>query len=116
VVTSQQPLPYKPPTGFEKASLDGTLKASQMFKRSNIEGKQIWYFTAPASVSISSIQAMFLEDATAGKAILNHNGSEYGFMRDSAEDKTYTKIMVPQSSDGYRTSKTSNKTGCVCHD
>lgn len=88
-----------------------------MFKRSNLEGKQIWYFTAPAAVSISSIKQMPLEDATAGKAILNHNGSEYGFMRDSAEDKTYTLIMVLQSSDGYRTGKISSyQTRCLCND
>jgi len=87
-----------------------------MFKRSNLEGKQIWYFTAPAAVSISSIEQMSLEDATAGKAILNHNGSKYSFMRDSAENKTYTQIMLLQSSDGYRTGKISSyQSRCLCN-
>jgi hypothetical protein len=52
---------------------------------------------------------MSLKDVKAGKAILNHKGSEYGFIRDSVEEKTYTKIMVPHSyDDGFRTSKISS--------
>ncbi|KAH8791568.1 DNA-directed RNA polymerase I subunit RPA34.5-domain-containing protein [Hyaloscypha finlandica] len=106
VVTFQKPPPYKPPVGFERASLEGTPKAEHMFKRSSLEGKQIWYFTAPASLPVSAIAQMSWKDATDGKPIINHNGNEYGFMRDSAEDKTYTKIMVPDGSDdGYRTAK-----------
>jgi hypothetical protein len=110
VVTFQKPPPYKPPVGFERASLEGTPKAEHMFKRSSLEGKQIWYFTAPASLPVSAIAQMSWKDATDGKPIINHNGNEYGFMRDSAEDKTYTKIMVPDGSDdGYRTGKISTK-------
>jgi hypothetical protein len=109
VVTFKEPSPYKPPAGFENASLDSTPKAAQTFKKLNLEGKEIWYFTAPASLSLSSIEQMSLKDAKAGKAILNHKGNEYGFIRVAAEDKTYTKIMVPHGSDdGYRTSKVSS--------
>ena len=111
VVTLKKPSPYKPPAGFEKVSLDGTPpKVAQMFKKSSLDGKQIWYFTAPASLPISSIGQMPLKAAIVGKAILNHKGNEYGFMRDFAEDKTYTKIMMPYGSDdGYRTGKISLK-------
>jgi DNA-directed RNA polymerase I subunit RPA34.5 len=106
VVTFQQPPPYTPPVGFEKASLDSIQKTAQMFKKSSLEGKQIWYFTAPAALPLSLIDQMSFEDTTIGRAILHYNGNDYGFIRDSAEDKTYTKIMVPHSSDdGYRTSK-----------
>ena len=80
------------------------MKASQMFEKSNLKGKQIWYFTAPASVPISSIESMSLLDVKAGEPVLKHKNDDYGFMQDSAEDKTYTKIMVPSSSDnGYKT-------------
>jgi hypothetical protein len=86
--------------------MEGTYTASQLFKRSNLEGKQIWYLTAPASVPVSSIQEISLQDAKNGKAILSHNGEDYGFVQDSAEDSMHTKIMVPNSSDdGYRTGK-----------
>lgn len=39
-----------------------------------------------------------------GESVLKHLNSEYGFMQDSTEDKTYTKILVPKTSDdSYRT-------------
>jgi hypothetical protein len=96
--------PYRPPSGFELASLeDEAPEASQLFEKSNLEGKQIWYMTAPASVPISSIQKTSLAEITNGNAILSHNGNDYSFIQDSSEDITYTKVMVPKSSDdGYR--------------
>lgn len=107
-VTFKAPVPYEPPTGFDLISLDGNIPVSQAFKKSALEGKQIWYFTAPASVPIASIGEMSLKAAQNGKAIVNHKGAEYGFVRDTAEDKTYTKIMVPNSSDdGYKMSRSS---------
>jgi DNA-directed RNA polymerase I subunit RPA34.5 len=103
LVTFQKPPPYNPPVGFEKASFHGIPKAGHMFKRSSLEGKQIWYFTAPASLPISAIGQISLQDATDGNPIIKHEGNEYEFMQDTAEDKTYTEIMVPNgSSDGYR--------------
>ncbi|KAH7369836.1 DNA-directed RNA polymerase I subunit RPA34.5-domain-containing protein [Rhexocercosporidium sp. MPI-PUGE-AT-0058] len=101
-VSFQAPPPYRPPPGFDLASPDGTLKASQMLKKSSLEGKQIWYFTAPASVPISSIKAMSLLDATNGKSVLTHDGNDYGFIKDSVEDTAYTRIMVPSSDAGYK--------------
>ena len=80
--------------------------ASQLFKKSSLEGKQVWYFTAPSSLSLSSIEQISLKDVQAGKAVIKHKDSVYGFIEDSAEDKTYTQIMVPDGSDdGYRTSE-----------
>ncbi|KAL2072207.1 hypothetical protein VTL71DRAFT_11550 [Oculimacula yallundae] len=101
------PAPYQPPPGFDGASLDGTLKASELLKKSNLQGKQVWYFTAPASIPISEIKAMSLGDAKHGKTVLTHEGNEYGFMKDSAEDTTYTRIMVPSSDVGYKASSKS---------
>jgi hypothetical protein len=86
--------------------LEGSSKSSQIFKKSNLDGKQIWYFTAPASVPISTVEHMSWLDVKNGNAVLNYEGGDYGFLHDSGEDKTHTKIMVPSSSDGgYRTGK-----------
>jgi len=105
-VTFQHPAPFKPPPGFENTSIDDSPKASKFLKKSNLEGKQIWYITAPASVSISSIEKISLQDIKDGKPILLHEGSNYGFAQDIAQDKTYTKIMAPnESNDGYCTGK-----------
>ncbi|KAG4416156.1 hypothetical protein IFR04_010675 [Cadophora malorum] len=101
-VSLKAPTPYQPPPGFDLVSLNGTSRASQMLKKSSLEGKQIWYFTAPASVPISSVKTMSLLDAKNGKPILTHEGDDYGFMTDSAEDTTYTRILVPGSDAGYK--------------
>ncbi|TVY36548.1 hypothetical protein LSUB1_G005557 [Lachnellula subtilissima] len=103
-VTIQPPPPYKAPAGFESSSIDGTSQAATTFKKSSLEGKQIWYFTAPASVPISSVKKMSLSAVEDGEKVCSHNNHDYGFVKDTAEDKTYTKIMVPNSSDdGYQT-------------
>ncbi|KAF8866152.1 hypothetical protein BDZ45DRAFT_720299 [Acephala macrosclerotiorum] len=98
-VAFEKPPPYKPPTGFEAASINENPSASQLLKKSSLKGKQIWYFTAPASIPISEIEQMSMLDADAGEAILNHEGSDYGFVQDTTGDKVYTKIMVPSDSD-----------------
>lgn len=95
--------PYKPPLGFESSSVTGDLQVATTFKKSNLEGKQIWYFTAPASVPISALKATSLAALKNGEKVVSHDNLEYGFMQDTAEDRTYTKIMVPNSSDdGYK--------------
>ncbi|KAK2628980.1 hypothetical protein QTJ16_002083 [Diplocarpon rosae] len=98
-VSVKAPPPFHPPTGFVLAELQEESNASKLLESSSLEGKQIWYFTAPASVPISSIKEMSLSDAKDGKAILSYKNNDYGFTKDSIEDKTYTKIMVPSSSD-----------------
>jgi len=105
-VTFQQPAPFKPPLGFENSSIEDSSRVSKLFKKSNLEGKQIWYITAPASVSISSIEQISLQDIKEGKPILSHGGNNYGLSQDIAVDKTYTKILAPnESNDGYCTGK-----------
>jgi hypothetical protein len=87
-------------------SIDADPKLSKLFHKSSLEGKQIWYITAPASVSLSSIGQMSLRDIEKGKKALSHNGNDYGFTQDASEDKTNTMIMIPNSSDdGYRAGK-----------
>ncbi|XMA14485.1 hypothetical protein WAI453_007276 [Rhynchosporium graminicola] len=94
--------PYQPPPGFDLASIEGVLDVSQKLKSSSLEGKQIWYFTAPASVPIGSVKAMNLLDAKSGKTVLTYDGDDYGFLKDTVEDTTYTRIMVPSSNAGYK--------------
>lgn len=105
--------PYKPPAGFDSLPIGGTLQAATTFKKSHLEGKQIWYFTAPASVPISAIKETTLSALKNGDKVYSHNGNDYRFIEDAAEDITYTKIMVPNSSDdGYRAGETF--AGLIC--
>lgn len=98
--------PFKPPPGFEKTSSKNSSKASQLFSKSNLEGKEIWYITAPASVPIASVAEMSLRDAKLGKTVFSQDGNDYGFVQDPLDDKTYTKILLPSNSkDGYSIGK-----------
>ncbi|TGO74002.1 hypothetical protein BELL_0316g00110 [Botrytis elliptica] len=105
---SMKVAPFKPPPGFEKSSSKNSSKAPQLFSKSNLEGKEIWYITAPASVPIASVTEMSLRDAKLGKAVFSQNGNDYGFVHDPLDDKTYTKILLPSNSkDGYSIEKKS---------
>jgi hypothetical protein len=75
-----------------------------MFNKSNLEGKQIWCITAPASVPISSIGSTALRDMEKGGKVLTYNHNDYRFTQDATDEKAYFKIMNPNSSDdGYHT-------------
>ncbi|TVY57269.1 hypothetical protein LSUE1_G008278 [Lachnellula suecica] len=102
--TAQAPPQYQPPAGFESSSIQGTPQAAAAFKKSSLKGKEIWYFTAPASMPISSLKEMSLSAMKKGEKVCSYDNNDYGFIQDTVEDKTYTKIMVPNSSDDvYRT-------------
>ncbi|TAQ89876.1 hypothetical protein B7494_g1811 [Chlorociboria aeruginascens] len=104
IVRVEPPSKFIPPAGFEQASIDETPAASHLFNELGLEGKQIWYITAPASISMTSIEQMSLQSAKEGKKAYSRNGKDYELVQDDAGDKTYTKIMVPaQSNDGYQT-------------
>lgn len=64
-----------------------------------MKGKQVWYFTAPASIPISKIEKLSMADLDAGKVALNYHEGDYGFVQDTTGDKIYTNIMVPSSAD-----------------
>ncbi|QSZ31464.1 hypothetical protein DSL72_001029 [Monilinia vaccinii-corymbosi] len=98
--------PFKPPPGFEKSSSKNSSEALQLFSESYLEGKEIWYITAPASVPINSVKEISLQDAKLGKAVFSQEGNDYGFVHDTLEDKTYTKILLPCNyKDGYSIEK-----------
>jgi hypothetical protein len=97
---------YRPPLGFEQASIDEAPRISQILNNSNLEGKEIWYITAPAAVPLSSLEDLSLQAIQERKQILSYNGDDYAFVPDSSESNASTKVMVPNSSnDGYRTGR-----------
>ncbi|CAG8961298.1 hypothetical protein HYFRA_00013759 [Hymenoscyphus fraxineus] len=102
-VAPKKVIPYQPPTGFESRSIEDASQVAKPFKSSKLGGKQIWYFTAPASVPIASIQEMSLLGAKNGDVIYSQDGNDYGFSKTEAEENTYTSILVPSSSEnGYK--------------
>lgn len=95
---------YRPPSGFEPASIDEAPRISQLLTGPNLEGKEIWYITAPASVALSSIEGLSMQAIQEREQIVSHNGDGYAFVPDANEANGFTKVMVPNSSnDGYHT-------------
>lgn len=90
--------PYNPPDGFAILSKNnnGKQKVSEVFGRSNLAGKQLWYITAPASVPISAVKQVSLQDVQLGKPALSLGGRHYGFVQDQAADSGFTKVLIPE--------------------
>lgn len=73
--------------------------------KSSLEGKQVWYFTAPASLPISIIKdtEIDLAKAQAGGAIINHKGDGYGLDIEPFSASTKIQLMIPsKGGDKYK--------------
>ncbi|KAI1087155.1 DNA-directed RNA polymerase I subunit RPA34.5-domain-containing protein [Rostrohypoxylon terebratum] len=90
---------------LRKASSDNPAKdIADFFKNTNLEGKQVWYFTAPASLPITVLKDMEIDlsKATTGEALLNHNGDNYGLDIESHATSTQIQLLIPsQGGDKY---------------
>ncbi|KAI0000096.1 DNA-directed RNA polymerase I subunit RPA34.5-domain-containing protein [Xylariaceae sp. FL0662B] len=79
---------------------------TEFFSQANLEGKQVWYFTAPASLPITVLQDMEIDlsKATTGGALLNHDGDDYGLGLESNAISTEIRLLIPsQGGDKYTT-------------
>ncbi|KAL3426281.1 hypothetical protein PVAG01_03072 [Phlyctema vagabunda] len=112
-VSFKEASPFVPPKGFEtKAINEESASASELFSKSNLEGKEIWYITTPASTPLSAVKEISLKAVKKGKAVLSQDGNDYGFVQDDTEDNGFTKIMLPTGK-GYRAN--ANKFAQVLH-
>lgn len=79
------------------AEVDAT-QVAKLFRDAKAEGKQIWYFTAPASLPIEVIQehAIPFEKLKAGAPIISYDGKDFGGMADADADVANAiTVMVP---------------------
>ncbi|CAK7272508.1 hypothetical protein SEPCBS57363_005166 [Sporothrix epigloea] len=86
--------------GFQLRRADSSKDASdvtRIFRQAKLEGKQLWYFTVPASVPITVVEQMAIPVAEAkqGKAILSHEGQDYGVSFDDALTSKTIKLLIP---------------------
>ncbi|KAI1645166.1 DNA-directed RNA polymerase I subunit RPA34.5-domain-containing protein [Daldinia loculata] len=90
---------------IRKASSDNPAKeVAEFFSKTNLEGKQVWYFTAPASLPITVLKDMEIDlsKATPGEALLNHKGDDYGLDLESHATSTQIQLLIPsQGGDNY---------------
>ncbi|RYP27014.1 hypothetical protein DL768_011351 [Monosporascus sp. mg162] len=92
---------------LRKASSDNPGKeVADFFNKTNLEGKQVWYFTAPASLPITVLKEMEIDlaKATAGGPILNHQGDSYGLDLEAHATNTQIQLLIPsKGGDKYNT-------------
>lgn len=109
-ITPRIATPFVPPAGFSHSPLsqDAHAAASRLLKDFALEGKQLYYISAPASLPIKSIQGISLAAVKQGNARFEHGGTTYSVVEDSscARDRSHLGVLVPQpAKKGYLTSK-----------
>lgn len=91
--------PYKPPADFEVA----TVTPQHALDKESLHGKQIWYITAPASVSLNLIKDVSIHNVTARASILSYKNAEYGLIEDPNGEKGEKLLLIPSPENiGYR--------------
>ena len=93
---------FDPPMGFKEiAEVSSSTEIDDLFRLSNLSGKQVWYITAPADVPVS-IDKVDLNNITEAKPLISHEGQEYTLVNESSSSHSITSIMLPDK-EGYGT-------------
>ncbi|KAK1585142.1 DNA-directed RNA polymerase I subunit [Colletotrichum navitas] len=87
---------------------------SDFFAKAKLDGKQLWYFTAPASVPINVIEKLQIpmDKAQNGDAIFKHNSEDYTVGFDVGS--TAVQLLIPNKK-GTRYEQASQKVDKVLH-
>lgn len=80
---------------------------ARIFQNAKAEGKQIWYFTLPASLPIEVIQehAIPLDKMHAGTPIVAYDGADYTASSDDVVDTSITVLIPNRAGNKYETRK-----------
>lgn len=92
------PKQYGPPKDFVRrsATASNSASSSTQFLTNDLVGKEIWYITAPANVSMESIKPFAIRAAMRGEPILNSEGKWY-CLKDGPSTNKY--ILTPNDTD-----------------
>lgn len=83
-------------------------EVAEFMNNAQLEGKQVWYFTAPASLPITVLQNLEIDlsHAQSGRAILEHGGDAYGVDLESQAVNAQVQLFIPtKGGDEYTGSK-----------
>lgn len=85
---------------FHLRKLEDSPDASEVanfFSKAQMQGKQVWYITAPASLPITMMQDLTipLDDADEGKPILTHNGEDYSAAYENSATSSSFRLLIP---------------------
>ncbi|KAF2481800.1 DNA-directed RNA polymerase I subunit RPA34.5-domain-containing protein [Neohortaea acidophila] len=92
--------PFTPPTGYTPLQ-PPQLAKDPAFSTADLERKQIWHFTAPTNVPLSSLQSFTLEAIHSGTSILSHNGADYALSENELGVTDAAALLLPTAS-GYQ--------------
>jgi len=72
-------------------------EVADFLSTAQLEGKQVWYFTAPASLPITVLQELEIDlaDAQSGRAILQHGGDAYGIDLETQAVNSQVQLFIP---------------------
>ncbi|KAL1873927.1 hypothetical protein Daus18300_003799 [Diaporthe australafricana] len=85
---------------FHLRKLDGSINASDVagfFENAQMEGKQVWYITAPASLPVTVVQDLTIpmDQAQKGLPVLTHNGDDYRLAFDDPSASSSFRLLIP---------------------
>ncbi|RKF63701.1 hypothetical protein OnM2_023062 [Erysiphe neolycopersici] len=93
---------FKPPRNFVRKETQECSSISSLFNESNLEGKQIWYFTVPSTLDISPLESVSSSAIINEEPVFKKNGDEYIFTNDFSETQNYNIIVPDAAKDGYK--------------
>ncbi|KAL6721023.1 hypothetical protein ACLMJK_000123 [Lecanora helva] len=103
---AQPKLVYKPPPGFASVDVSAhpSSKILEVFDPSNLNGKEVWHITAPASVPLASVKGDIENEAS----VVAHKDAEYRFISETGDSQAAERALILPSfhSNDYRLSKT----------
>ncbi|KAH0441950.1 DNA-directed RNA polymerase i subunit [Colletotrichum camelliae] len=87
---------------------------ADFFTKAKLDGKQLWYFTAPASVPINVIEKLEIpmDKVKKGQPIFKHNSEDYTVGQD--EGSTSIQLLIPNKK-GARYESAPHKVDNVLH-
>lgn len=85
---------------FHLRKLDGSFNAADVanfFSKAQLEGKQVWYITAPASLPVTVVQDLTIpmDQAQKGLPVLSHNGEDYRMAFDNPAASSSFRLLIP---------------------
>jgi DNA-directed RNA polymerase I subunit RPA34.5 len=80
-----------------------SVDVARIFKKARAEGKQIWYFSTPASLPIEVIQehVIPLAKIQTGQPILSHGGDDFTAAFEDAGMAHTVQVLIPAKGTDY---------------
>ncbi|KAJ5341233.1 hypothetical protein N7541_010357 [Penicillium brevicompactum] len=99
------PQPYKPPVGFKAAKKQAPPSSKASSLLSNLDGKQIFHITAPASLPLSKVKEVSMAKLMQGEPLISHDGVNYGIPAEAfteAEPANKSLLIFDEKTQTYR--------------